>query len=192
MEGIVSIKTGMAEQDKEISRIFDNERSRLRNFIKGKVGDDDLSEDILQDVFHQLVEAYRLMVPIERVGAWLFAVARNKVNDWFRKKKAIPQSKLNFGGDEEEQFFITDLLVDENDPDSELFREMTLDALEDALEELPEEQRSVFEAHEFEGKGFKQISEETGVPLNTLLSRKRYAVLHLRERLRDVYDELFE
>ena len=182
----------MAQQDRELSQIFKSERSRLRSFIKGRVGDDDLADDILQDVFHQLVEAYRLMVPIEKAGAWLFSVARNKVNDWFRKKKAVPQSRLQKNPETDEDFFLAGLLVDESDPETEFLNDLVLNSVEEALGELPKEQREVFEAHEFEGKSFRIISEESGIPLNTLLSRKRYAVLHLRERLSDLYEEYFD
>ncbi len=159
----------MAEQDQRISETIDREKTRLRNFIRKRVADQGDAEDILQEVFYELVEAYRLMKPIEQVGAWLFRVARNRITDLFRKKK--PELLMNEG------------------PEAAYARTVLLDELEDALEELPEEQREVFLAHEIEGRSFKELAVETGLSVNTLLSRKHYAVLHLRERLRVVYDE---
>ncbi len=148
------------------------------------------AEDILQDVFYELVEAYRLMKPIEQVGAWLFRVARNRITDRFRKKKPLLVSDLSEVKQEGEMPSLEELLPSpEAGPDAAYARSLLLDELENALEELPDEQREVFVAHEFEGRSFKDLAAESGVSVNTLLSRKRYAALHLRERLREIYDE---
>jgi len=180
----------MAEQDQRISETIDREKGRLRNFIRRRVADQGDAEDILQDVFYELVEAYRLMQPIEQVGAWLFRVARNRIIDLFRKKR--PEASTNdpvIVGDGE-ILTLEDLLpAPDAGPEAVFARGVLLEELEDALEELPDEQRDVFLAHEVEGRSFKEIATETGLSVNTLLSRKHYAVLHLRERLRDVYDE---
>jgi RNA polymerase sigma factor (sigma-70 family) len=184
----------MAEQDQRISETIDREKGRLRNFIRRRVADQGDAEDILQDVFYELVEAYRLMQPIEQVGAWLFRVARNRIIDLFRKKR--PQASTNDPiviGDvvgDGEILTLEDLLpAPDAGPEAVYARGVLLEELEDALDELPDEQRDVFLAHEVEGRSFKEIAAETGLSVNTLLSRKHYAVLHLRERLRDVYDE---
>jgi RNA polymerase sigma factor (sigma-70 family) len=168
------------ENDNPISDIVQREQSRLRNFIRRRVADPLDAEDILQDVFYELVEANRLLMPIEHVTSWLFRVARNRIIDLFRKKK--PES-LQF-----------EELLPSSDagPELEYVRGLLLDELASALDELPEEQRRVFVAHELEGRAFKDIARETGVSLNTLLSRKRYAVRHLRKRLRRVYDEFMK
>jgi len=180
----------MAEQDERISEAIDRDRTRLRNFIRRRVADPSDAEDILQEVFYELVETYRLMKPIEQVGAWLFRVARNRITDLFRKRK--PDASTNDPVIAEEGEFLTleDLLPSrEAGPEAAYARTVLLAELEDALEELPEEQREVFLAHEIEGRSFKELAAETGVSVNTLLSRKHYAVIHLRERLREVYDE---
>jgi len=180
----------MAEQDEQISEAIDRERPRLRNFIRRRVADPSDAEDILQEVFYEFVETYRLMKPIEQAGAWLFRVARNRIIDLFRKRK--PEESTNepvIAGDGE-SFTLEDLLPSpEAGPEAAYARTVLAEELEDAVEELPEEQREVFTAHEIEGRSFKEIAAETGVSVNTLLSRKHYAVLHLRERLQDVYDE---
>ena len=168
------------EGDRQISEVVTREESRLRAFIRRRVPDPGDVDDVLQDVFSRLVEANRLLMPIEHVTGWLFTVARNRITDLFRKNK-----------DEEEELDLEELLAsDDTEPDA-LFAQRTLvDELEAAIAELPEEQRSVFVAHELEGRSFKSIAEETGVGINTLLSRKRYAVLRLRERLKEIHEEL--
>ena len=180
----------MAEQDQQISEVVQREGSRLRNFIRRRVPDPLDAEDILQDVFYKLVEANRLLMPIEHVTGWLFRVARNRITDLFRKKK--PQSLGNATVESEsgELLQIEDLLPSpEAGPEAVYVRNMLLEELELALEELPDEQREVFVGHELEGRSFKEMSEETGLSVNTLLSRKRYAVLRLRERLQSIHDE---
>jgi RNA polymerase sigma factor (sigma-70 family) len=178
------------EQDQRISEVVTREESRLRNFIRRRVPDPRDAEDILQDVFYELVEANRLLMPIEHVTGWLFRVARNRITDLFRKKKPESFSDATVASDEDEPLYLEDLLPSADaGPDAVFARNVLLEAIEMALEELPEEQREVFVAHEVEGLSFKEIAAETGVSVNTLLSRKRYAVLHLRERLQSIYDE---
>ncbi len=183
--------TGMTEQDRQISEIVAQEKSRLRNFIRRRVPDPSDAEDIVQEVFYELVEANRLLMPIEHVTGWLFRVARNRIIDLFRKKR--PEA---FGSDpvavsdEGEALLLEDVLPSPDAGPAEAYaRTVLLEELEEALDELPEEQREVFIAHEIEGYSFKEIAARTGVSVNTLLSRKRYAVLHLRERLQSIYDE---
>jgi RNA polymerase sigma factor (sigma-70 family) len=177
------------EQDKRISEVVKREQSRLRNFIRRRVPDPRDAEDILQEVFYELVEANRLLMPIEHVTGWLFRVARNRITDLFRKKK--PESFSDAAvADDEELSQLEDLLPSPDaGPDALYARSVLLDELEFALDELPDEQREVFVGHELEGRTFKQMAAETGVSVNTLLSRKRYAVLHLRERLQSIYHE---
>ena len=188
-----SLERMALEQDERISEVVKREHSRLRNFIRRRVPDPRDAEDILQDVFYELVEANRLLMPIEHVTGWLFRVARNRIIDLFRKKKPENFSDVAFAheDDEGELLRLEDLLpsVDAS-PEALYARSVLLDELELAVEELPEEQREVFIAHELEGRSFKQMAAETGVNVNTLLSRKRYAVLHLRERLQRIYDEI--
>ena len=180
----------MAEQDDRISEAIDRDKTRLRNFIRRRVADPSDAEDILQEVFYELVEAYRLMKPIEQVGAWLFRVARNRITDLFRKRKPEASTNDPVVAEEGELLTLEDLLPSrEAGPEAAYARTVLLAELEDALEELPEEQREVFLAHEIEGRSFKELAAETGLSVNTLLSRKHYAVTHLRERLRAVYDE---
>ncbi len=181
-------------QDQRISEVVKREQSRLRNFIRRRVPDPRDAEDILQDVFYKLVEANRLLMPIEHVTGWLFRVARNRITDLLRKKKPENFSDAavarNEGDDGDEMLAFEDLLPSRDaGPEALYARSVLLDELESAVDELSEEQREVFVAHEFQGRSFKEIAAETGVNVNTLLSRKRYAVLHLRERLQDVYDE---
>jgi RNA polymerase sigma factor (sigma-70 family) len=181
----------MTEQDRQISQVVAEQRSRLRNFIRRRVPDPSDAEDIVQEVFYELVEANRLLMPIEHVTGWLFRVARNRITDLFRKKKPVAFSDAAVEDEAGELLRIEDLLPSpEAGPEALYFRSVLLDELELALEELPREQREVFVAHELEGRSFKELSAESGVSVNTLLSRKRYAVLHLRERLQSVYDEL--
>jgi len=190
MSGATSLERMALEQDQRISEVVEREQSRLRNFIRRRVPDPRDAEDILQDVFYELVEANRLLMPIEHVTGWLFRVARNRITDLFRKKK--PESFDDIGNEDEddERLRLEDLLPSPDaGPEALYARSVLLHEFELAVDELPEEQRKVFVAHELEGRSFKQIAAETGVSVNTLLSRKRYAVLHLRERLQDVYDE---
>ena len=180
----------MAEQDRQISEIIAQQRSRLRNFIRRRVPDPSDAEDIVQEVFYELVEANRLLMPIEHVTGWLFRVARNRITDLFRKKKPESFSDAAAEGEGGEVLQIEDLLPSPDaGPEALYLQNVFLDELELALDELPEEQRDVFVAHELDGRSFKDLAAETGVSVNTLLSRKRYAVLHLRERLQSIYDE---
>ena len=178
------------EQDQRLSEVIKREQSRLRNFIRRRVPDPRDAEDVLQDVFYKLVAANRLLMPIEDVTAWLFRVARNRITDLFRKKKPERFSDPAVADEDNERLQLEDLLpsVDAG-PEALYARNVLLDELETAVDELPEEQRAVFVAHELEGRSFKEMAVETGVSVNTLLSRKRYAVRYLRERLQDVYDE---
>jgi RNA polymerase sigma factor (sigma-70 family) len=179
------------EQDQRISDVVKRDQPRLRNFIRRRVPDPRDAEDILQEVFYELVEANRLLMPIEHVTGWLFRVARNRITDLFRKKKPESLSAAISDGENEDDFLQLEDLLPSPDagPDALYARSMLLDELEFALDELPEEQRDVFVGHELQGRTFKQMSAESGVGVNTLLARKRYAVLHLRERLRGIYDE---
>jgi RNA polymerase sigma factor (sigma-70 family) len=178
------------EQDQRISEVVKREGSRLRNFIRRRVADPRDVEDVLQDVFYRLVEANRLLMPIDHVTGWLFRVARNRITDLFRKKKPVPFSDAAVEDEDGELLQIDDLLPSPDaGPEALYFRNMLLDELELALDELPDEQREVFVAHELEGRSFKELAEGTGASVNTLLSRKRYAVLHLRKRLQSIYDE---
>jgi RNA polymerase sigma factor (sigma-70 family) len=179
------------EQDDRISHVVEREQSRLRSFIGRRVRDRRDAEDILQDVFCELVEANRLLMPIEHVTGWLFRVARNRVTDLFRKKKAQRFGDASVIGDDDELLPVEDLLPSPDaGPEAAYARNVLLDEIAAAIQELPREQREVFVAHEFEGRSFKEIAAETGVNLNTLLSRKRYAVLHLRERLQRIHDDI--
>src|SRR5712691_8051867 len=177
------------EQDQRISETVAREQPRLRNFIRRRVADPGDAEDILQDVFYELVAAYRLMQPVEQVGAWLFRVARNRIIDLFRKKK-LEARKSDAMTNDAEALLLEDLLPSPDAGPEALFaRRVLMDELDAALDELPEEQREVFIAHEIEGRSFKELAAQTGVSVNTLLSRKHYAVLHLRRRLQAIYDE---
>jgi RNA polymerase sigma factor (sigma-70 family) len=184
----------LKDQNINISETVRKERSRLLDFIRRRVPEETDAEDILQDVFYQLVETYRLMKPIEQVTNWLFTVARNKITDLYRKKKAVPLSKINpvADGDEDaERLDLSDLLPSGSEsPEMADLRSYIMEELEKALEELPAEQRDVFVMHEIEDKSFNEIAEITGESVNTLLSRKRYAVLFLRKRLKKLYEEL--
>jgi len=178
------------EQDQFIAEALERDEERLRSFIRKRVLDTSDAEDVLQDVFYELIQTYRLMKPIEQVTAWMYRIARNRITDLFRRKK--PVSLNDPGGSDEESPSLEDLLPsDDAGPDAVYARSLLLEALDEALEELPENQREVFIAHEVLGRSFKELSEETGTPVNTLLSRKRYAVQHLRERLQDL-NESFE
>ena len=182
------------DQDQRISDVVKREQSRLRHFIRRRVPDPRDAEDILQDVFYKLVEANRLLMPIEHVTGWLFRVARNRITDLFRKKRPERFSDTAVPGkdDEDDELPPFEDLLPSPDagPEALYARNVLLDELELAIDELPQEQREVFVGHELEGRSFKEMAAETGVSVNTLLSRKRYAVLHLRKRLQSTYDEL--
>jgi RNA polymerase sigma factor (sigma-70 family) len=194
MEDALAISQSNDEQDHRIADAVRQERSRLRNFIRKRVDDHEDAEEILQDVFYELVEAYRMMQPIEQVGAWLFRVARNRIIDWFRKKRPVPfpDSRDPVGNEVQPSAWEELLPSPDAGPEAIYARNILFEELEAALDELPDEQREVFLAHEVEGRSFKDMSAETGVPVNTLLSRKHHAVLHLRERLRAIYNEFKE
>jgi RNA polymerase sigma factor (sigma-70 family) len=180
----------MIEQDRQIARVVSATQPGLRSFIRRRVPDESDVEDLLQEVFYELVVAYRLLMPIDYVTGWLYRVARNRITDLFRKKKPQNFSDAAAIDDEGEGLQIEDLLPSREDgPDALYVRTLLLEELELALSQLPGEQREVFVAHEFEGTSFKELSAETGVSVNTLLSRKRYAVLALRQRLQSVHDE---
>ncbi len=190
MKDAASLQRMSLEQDRRISEVVKREQSRLGNFIRRRVPDPRDAEDILQEVFYELVEANRLLMPIEHVTGWLFRVARNRITDLFRKKRPESFTEAAAADEEGELLQLEDLLPSPDaGPDALYARGVLLDELEFALDELPDEQREVFVGHEFEGRSFKEMAAETGVSVNTLLSRKRYAVLHLRERLRSIYEE---
>jgi RNA polymerase sigma factor (sigma-70 family) len=193
MKDAASLEPMAFEQDQRISEVVKREQSRLRNFIRRRVPDPRDAEDILQDVFYELVEANRLLMPIEHVTGWLFRIARNRITDLFRKKSPERFSDAAVAHEEDDELLqlqLEDLLPSPDaGPEALYFRSVLLDELESALDELPEEQRDVFVGHELEGRSFKEMAAESGVRMNTLLSRKRYALLHLRERLQDIYDE---
>ena len=179
-----------SDQDQRLSDIIGREQSRLRRFIRRRVPDPRDAEDVLQDVFSRLVEANRLLMPIEYVTGWLFQVARNRITDLFRRRRAESVAAV-MDDDEHERAGWEELLPSPDaGPETVYLRKVLLEEIARALDELPDEQREVFVAHEFEGRSFKQMSEELGVGINTLLSRKRYAVLYLRRRLQRVHDEL--
>jgi RNA polymerase sigma factor (sigma-70 family) len=188
MDTTLTANALMAEQDKRITETISQERGRLRNFIRRRVPDANEAEDILQDVFFEYVEAYRLPEPIEQVGAWLFRVARNRIIDRFRKKREVALPEMP--GEEEDGHWLEEVLpAADGGPEAAYARSVLLEELHAALEELPKEQRDVFIAHELDGRSFKELAAEKNVAVNTLLARKRYAVLHLRARLQTIYDE---
>jgi len=188
MDTTLPLNALMAEQDKRIAETVSRERGRLGNFIRRRVPDASEAEDILQDVFYELVAAYRLPEPIEQVGAWLFRVARNRIIDRFRKKKE--ESLPEVSGEADEGTWLDEVLPSADaGPEAAYARAVLLEELYAALAELSEEQRAVFIAHELEGRSFKELAAENGVGVNTLLARKRYAVMHLRARLQKIYDE---
>jgi RNA polymerase sigma factor (sigma-70 family) len=190
VESAASLERMALEQDQRISEVVKREQSRLRNFIRRRVPDPRDVEDILQDVFYELVEMNRLVMPIEHVTGWLFRVARNRIADLFRKKRPERLSDAAIADDDDERLQLEDLLPSPDaGPETLYARRVLLDEVELAVGELPQEQRDVFVAHEWEGRTFKEIAAETGVSVNTLLSRKRYAVRHLRARLQGIYDE---
>jgi RNA polymerase sigma factor (sigma-70 family) len=178
-------------QDRRIADVVSREQSRLRNFIRRRVADPRDVEDILQDVFAELVEANRMLMPINHVTGWMFQVARNRITDLFRKKQPERFSDAAVANEDDGLLLFEDLLPSSDaGPDAAYARSVLVDELEDALDELPPDQRDVFIAHEIDGVSFKELSAQTGVSVNTLLSRKRYAVMHLRRRLQGVYDDL--
>ena len=188
MDTTVSPDTLMRERNNRVAETVARERGRLGNFIRRRVTDPAEAEDILQDVFYAFIEAYRLPDPIEQVGAWLFRVARNRIIDRFRKKRSEPLVDAPSGTDEE-PWLETVLPSPDAGPEAAYARKVLLEELYAALEDLPEQQRAVFIAHEVEGRSFKTLAAESGVPLSTQLARKRYALRHLRARLQSIYDE---
>lgn len=192
MDDAASLRMAI-EQDERITEVVAREGSRLRNFIRRRVADPGEVEDILQDVFFRLVEANRLLMPIDHVTSWLFQVARNRIIDLFRKKKPESFSDEAIEGDDGDLLNFEDLLPSSDaGPDAVYERNAMLEELEAAIKELPEDQRRVFVGHELEGRSFKEMSAETGVKVNTLIARKRYAVLRLRERLQELYEDFTE
>ena len=194
MDGALRKPWAMVQQDQQISEAIEREKPRLRNFIRRRVADQGDAEDILQEVFYELVEAYRMMKPVEQVTAWMFQVARNRITDLFRSKKreAVAEQPVRSqdGSEDGEEFQWEDLLPSSDaGPESAYVRSVLVEEMDAALDELPEQQREVFVAHEFLGYSFKELAEQTGISVNTLLSRKRYAVLHLRRRLQTIYDD---
>jgi RNA polymerase sigma factor (sigma-70 family) len=191
MEEVLSTDGVTADQNRRISEVIAREQARLRQFIRKRVADDSDAEDIFQDVFYELLDAYRLMKPVEQVGAWLFRVARNRIIDLFRKRRPAMLGNDFAPASEDGETRAWEELLPAPDagPEAAYARGVLLDELDAALEDLPEEQRDIFVAHEIDGRSFKELSEETGVSVNTLLSRKRYAVLQLRRRLQAIYQE---
>jgi RNA polymerase sigma factor (sigma-70 family) len=196
MDAALKRQWAMADQDQRISEAIERDRSRLRNFIRRRVPDREDAEDVLQDVFYELMEAYRLMKPVEQVTAWLFGVARNRITDLFRTKKREAlrsEPALATIAEDREVLQLEEWLPSPDaGPDALYARSVLLEELEAALDELPDGQREVFIAHELMGYSFKEIAARTGVSVNTLLSRKHYAVLHLRERLQAIHDEFLK
>jgi len=193
MEEAPTIEWMTTEQDRRISEAFEATKGRLRNFIRKGVAEEADAEDILQDVFYEFVEAYRLMKPIEQAGAWLFRVARNRIIDLFRKRRTDPLRAEPTVVDNGESLNLEDLLPSPDaGPEAAFARNLLFAELDRALEELPEEQRAVFIAHQLEGRSFRELAAETGIGVKTLLSRKHYAVLHLRRRLQTIYAEFMK
>ena len=193
MKETLVLQRMQGEQNQRIAETVEREQARLRSFIRRRVADRGDAEDILQEVFYEFVEAYRLMKPIERAGAWLFQVARNRIVDLFRKKKMGSINEPVAVADDGEALLLEDLLPSpQAGPEAVFARQVLIEELESALDELPAEQREVFIAHEIEGRSFKEIASEAGVSVNTLLSRKHYAVLHLRRRLEAIHGEFVQ
>jgi RNA polymerase sigma factor (sigma-70 family) len=175
--------------DAPLDAVVTKEKRRLFDFIRRRIGNEAEAEDLVQDVFYQLASSYSVAEPIENLTAWLFTVARNKVIDWYRRRRPAPLPRA--GGEDDRPLGPDEILFDlEDGPDRAYWRSEVWSELSQALEDLPPAQREVFVAHEIEGVSFKEMARRTGEPLNTLLSRKRYAVLFLRERLRELYDEM--
>jgi RNA polymerase sigma factor (sigma-70 family) len=194
MDQTLKLQQAVAEQDRRISEAVRHNRARLRNFIRRRVADDGEAEEILQDVFYELVETYRLLKPIEQVSAWLFRVARNRITDVFRKKKPVALSELPTAVNEHGEALLLEELLPSPDagPDAAYARSVLIEELDAALDELPAEQRETFVAHEIEGRSFKELAVETGLSVNALVLRKHYAVQHLRQRLTAIHDEFAE
>jgi RNA polymerase sigma factor (sigma-70 family) len=193
MEKAQIVKPMKGDLDQRISETIKLERPRLQNFIRKSVPNRSDAEDILQEVFYELVEAYRLTTTIEQVSAWLFRVARNRITDLFRRKPTETLSSPIVDAETGDALTLEDLLPSpDGGPEAAYARRVLLEELEEALNELPDEQRNVFIAHELDGRSFKEIAAETGCSVNTLLSRKHYAVLHLRRRLQAIYEEFKE
>jgi RNA polymerase sigma factor (sigma-70 family) len=182
-----------ADRNRRITADIAEQAPRLRSFVRRRVADAAAAEDILQDVFHELVESYRLPQPVEEVGAWLFRVARNRITDFYRKKRPESLEELaQAATGEHDAMGIEDLLPSPDaGPEAAYALGVLLEELDAALAELPPEQREAFVEHEIEGRSFNEIAARTGVGINTLLSRKRYAVLYLRGRLQEIHDEFF-
>jgi RNA polymerase sigma factor (sigma-70 family) len=190
MKETLILERMQGEQDRRITETVEREQGRLRSFIRRRVADRGDAEDILQEVFAEFVEAYRLMKPIEQVSGWLFRVARNRIIDGFRRKKPGSLSEPTGIGEDGEALPLEDLLPSpEAGPEAAYARSVLLEELDDALEELPPQQREVFIAHEIEGRSFKELARETGARVNTLIARKHRAVLYLRQRLRAIHEE---
>jgi RNA polymerase sigma factor (sigma-70 family) len=193
MNEVLSTNWMTIEQDQRIYDAVKLDEARLRNFIRRRVADQSDAEDILQDVFYELVEAYRMLKPVEQVSAWLFRVARNRITDLFRRRRPAAIGNDPVVAEDGELLLIEDLLPSPDaGPEAVYTRNVLLEELDAALDELPEEQREIFIAHELEGYSFKELAAATGLSVNTLLSRKHYAVIHLRHRLQIIYDEFTE
>jgi RNA polymerase sigma factor (sigma-70 family) len=194
MKQPLSIDWMTADQDQRLSEAIERDEPRLRNFVRRRVADPRDVEDIVQEVFYELIEAYRMMKPIEQVGAWMFRVARNRIIDLFRRKKPTMSTSEPVRVSDEGQAVLWEDLLPSPDagPEAAYARGVLVEELEEAIDELPQEQRAVFVAHEIEGRSFKELAAESGVSMNTLLARKRYAVRHLRRRLQAVYNEFLE
>jgi RNA polymerase sigma factor (sigma-70 family) len=190
MNSSTTLESAMVDPDRQITEIVTRERGRLRNFIRRRVADPGDVDDILQDVFFELIEAVRLLQPIEQVGAWLFRVARNRIIDRFRRKASAAEREEPLSAEEGDTQSLEELLPSpEAGPEALYARRLLLEEIEAAFEELPAAQRDVFIAHELEGRSFQDLAQESGISINTLLARKRYAVRHLRGRLKEVYRE---
>ena len=189
MDDALSLEFMTEEQNRRISETVEREQGRLRNFIRRRVLDESDVEDILQEVFYELVQAYRMMKPLEQVGAWLFRVARNRIIDRFRGRRQAAPAISTEVVEEADRFPWEDLPSPDAGPEAAYARELLLEEIDAALDELPQEQRDVFVAHEFEGRSFRELAAATGLSVNTLLSRKHYAVVYLRRRLRSIYEE---
>lgn len=195
MDTSISIYVNMTEQQNaSIGKIVKDYSKRLGDFIRQRVDDEDDADDILQDVFFELTESYRLVKPIEQMSAWLFRVTRNKIIDRYRKHKPVSLESLQVKNTEDENESLLEelLFITEDSPDKEFERDLAWQAIENALDELPTEQREVFVMHEMQQKSFKEISEQTKVSVNTLISRKHYAVKFLRDKLSNLYSEFVE